>query len=61
MAVWAGTRIMRWLQHSKCPDRAHKLWTDDYLAALAILLEAALTAFDQGCSTPHPALDVVPL
>lgn len=52
---------MRWLQHSKCPDRAHKLWTDDYLAALAILLEAALTAFDQGCSTPHPALDVVPL
>jgi hypothetical protein len=47
-----------WIQHSKRRDRAHKLWTDDYLTALAFLSEATLTTFDKGMSKRHPALKV---
>jgi uncharacterized protein len=44
-----------WMQHSRRPDRAHKLWTDDYLAAFAFLMEAHLVTFDQALALRHPA------
>ena len=47
-----------WIQISKKPDRAHKLWTDDYLAAFAFLTGATLTTFDRAMSRRHPALTV---
>lgn len=45
-----------WMQMTKRPDRSHKLWTDDYLAAFAFLAHATLVTFDQALSTRHPAV-----
>jgi uncharacterized protein len=47
-----------WMQMTKQPDRSHKLWTDDYLAAFAFLTNARLVTFDQALSSRHPAVAV---
>lgn len=45
-----------WLQMTKQPDRAHKLWTDDYLTAVAFLADATLVTFDRALAARHPAV-----
>lgn len=47
-----------WIQMTKHPDRAHKLWTDDYLAAFAFLAHATLVTFDQALCVRHPAVSI---
>ena len=47
-----------WIHFSKRPDRAHKLWTDDYLAAFAFVGVSTLVTFDQALATRHPSVEV---
>lgn len=41
------------------PDRSHKLWTDDYLAAVAMAGDHSLATLDSKFARRYPDLDVV--
>lgn len=60
--VWAeesaGTDM--WLADlASHDDRSHKLWTDDYLAALALAGGYAFATLDTKVADRHPALEVI--
>ena len=48
-----------WVTFSKRDDRAHLLWTDDYLAAFAQASIAELVTLDRAFRARYPALRVV--
>jgi uncharacterized protein len=50
-----------WMAFSKRDDRAHLLWTDDYLAAFAQTVGAELVTLDAGLRSRYPSVDVVVL
>ena len=50
--------VTLWVTFSKRDDRAHLLWTDDYLAAFAQAANAELVTLDSGFRVRYPAVRV---
>ncbi len=49
---------MFWKMFSKKPDHSHLLWTDDYLAAFALKIEARIVTFDRAMKDHYPSVDI---
>ena len=47
-----------WRTLSAAPDRSHKLWTDDYLAAFAQVAGISLVTLDRRVAPRYPSVDV---
>jgi toxin-antitoxin system PIN domain toxin len=50
-----------WMAFSKRDDRSDLLWTDDYLAAFAQAMDAALVTLDGGLRKRYPSVNVTAL